>query len=503
MRVKNAKRNVIYGITTYVFLMILTFVNRKIFINILGEDMSGLQGVLINLLSFLNLVESGVGMAIMFSLYTPFAKNDKEQIKAILKLYSKIYKVCGIILLVLGLILSNYLGIFVKKQISSDYAQLCFILYIIDTTLTYFFSYKTCILYASQNGYLISLWDFVFKFVRYTVQILALIFFKSFVVFIAIQIVTNIFYLTAINLTVNKRFSWLKHTKESEVKDKDSIVKNIKALFIHKIGSFVVFSTDNILIAYFLNLRTAALFTNYNMILSFCSNFTGKIFDGLNPSIGNLLAENDKEKSFMVFKRIFFFNFWLSSFICIALYNTIDIFVVLWLGEKFVIDRLVLIVLLINLFISTMRMSVDRFKESGGLYYADRYAPFFEVTINLVFSIILVKRMGLAGVFIGTLISNLSVVFWVKPKIVFNQVFNKSFFEYLSHYLKYLALAFVPFLLTRSMYNMVNFNNSVLSFLINCIANVLIINLTYVVMFYKNNEFLYYKNLIIKRIKRN
>jgi len=114
-----------------------------------------------------------------------------------------------------------------------------------------------------------------------------------------------------------------------------------------------------------------------------------------------------------------------------------------------------------------------------------------------------VKKMGLAGVFIGTLISNLSVVFWVKPKIVFNQVFNKSFFEYLSHYLKYLAFAFVPFLLTRGMYNIVNFNNGVLSFLMNCIANVLIINLTYVVMFYKNNEFLYYKNLIIKRIKRN
>jgi O-antigen/teichoic acid export membrane protein len=503
MRVKHAKRNVIYGITTYVFLMVLTFVNRKIFINLLGEDMAGLQGLLLNILSFLNLVESGVGMAIMFSLYKPFAEDDRPQIKGILGLYSKIYRVSGSVLLIVGLLLSNYLGIFVKNQISLDYVQLCFIFYVIDTSMTYFFSYKTCLLYASQNGYVISLWDFVFKFLRYTVQIAVLFIFKSFLVFIIVQLITNLMYFITINLIVNKKFSWIREEKPGEVRGKENIIKNIKALFIHKIGSFVVFSTDNILISYFLNLRTVALFTNYNMILSFCSNFTNKIFDGINASIGNLLAEKNNEKSYEVFKRIFFFNFWMSSFICIALYNTIDSFIVIWLGEKFIIDRTVLTVLLINLYITTMRMSVDRFKESGGLYYADRYAPFFEVTINLVFSIILVKKIGLAGVFIGTLISNLSVVFWIKPKIVFNNVFNKSFMEYLTRYLKYLAMAVIPFVITRGMYMVVNFNHSILSFLLNVLANVLIINITYVVLFHKNSEFRYYKEMILKRIKKS
>jgi O-antigen/teichoic acid export membrane protein len=502
MRVKKAKKNVVYGIITYVFLMILTFVSRKVFINVLGQDMAGLQGVLLNILSFLNLVESGVGMAIMFSLYKPFAEDDRGQIKSILTLYSRIYKFCGIVLLILGIILSNYLGIFVKGQLDLDYVKICFLLYIIDTTITYFFSYKTCVLYASQNGYIISLWDFNFKAIRYVVQILVLFVYKSFFVFILIQLVTNIFYLITINYIINKKFPWISKVKATSIEGKDNIIRNIKALFIHKIGSFVVFSTDNLLISYFLDLKTAGLFVNYNMILSFCSNFTNKIFDGINASIGNLLAEKNSEKAYEVFKKIFFFNFWLSSFICIALYNTVDSFVALWLGEEFILDNTVVIVLLLNLYITTMRMSVDRFKESGGLYYADRYAPFFEVIINLIFSIILVKKIGLAGVFIGTLISNLSVIFWVKPKIVFNQVFNKSFLQYLSDYLKYLFFGIIAFLVTRTVYYFISFNNGISGFLLNCILNVILVNGTYLIIFHKSEEFLYYKNMILKKLGR-
>ncbi|WP_142413387.1 lipopolysaccharide biosynthesis protein [Hathewaya massiliensis] len=501
MRVKHSRKNVIYGIVTYTLLMVLTFVNRKVFINILGQDMAGLQGLLQGVLNFLNLIESGVGMAIMFSLYKPFKEGDKVQIKSIVTLYSKIYRVCGTILFFSGIILSNFLYIFVKEQIDIRYVKVCFIIYIIDTTLTYYFSYKTCLLYASENGYLISFWDFIFKFLRGAIQIGILYIYKSFIVFILIQVVTNIGYLIIINYIVDKKFNWLKTTKTEEVKEKGNIIRNIKALFIHKIGSFVVFSTDNILIPYFFNFKTATMFTNYNLVIGFCQSFINKIFDGIAASIGNMLAEGNKKKSFEVFKKLFFFNFWISSFVGISLYNAIDKFIELWLGKGFILDRKVLIVLLINFYITTMRMCVDKFKESAGLYYEDRYAPIFEIIINLVFSIILAEKMGLVGIFLGTLISNLSVVFWIKPKIVFNNVFNKGLIEYLKYYIVYLFYAVVPFILTRFACNNLNVHNKLLNFLLNCILNVIIINLTYVILFYRNKEFKYYKDLLMKKVR--
>lgn len=502
-RVKNAKKNVIYGMATYILLMLVTFLNRKVFLALLGDDVAGFQGLLQNILSFLNLIESGVGMAIMFSLYKPFAEDDKVQIKSAVTLYSKIYKVCGSILIIAGIILTGFLHIFVKEQIPMVYAKICFLLYIADTSLTYFFSYKTCLLYASENGYIISFWDFILKFIRSVVQIIMLYIYKSFIIFIVIQILTNIGYLIVINYSTNKRFPWYKDIKADKVKGKKDIIKNIKALFIHKIGGFVVFSTDNLLISYFLNFKVVALYTNYNMIIAFCQNFINKIFEGIAASIGNLLTEENKEKSFSVFKKLFFFNFWIASFVGICLYNAIDQVIELWLGNRFLLDKSVLIVLLLNFYITAMRLCVDKFKESAGLYYEDRYAPIAESIINLVFSIILLKKFGLIGVFIGTLISNLSVIFWVKPKIVFNKVFNKSLSEYLIHYLKYMCYAVVPFTLTRITCRHVHVSNKFFDFLLNCILSVIIINFSYAIMFYKKEEFQYYKTLLMKRLKRS
>lgn len=502
MRLKYAKRNVIYGTITYVVLMLLTFINRRIFINMLGQDMAGLQGLLQNVLSFLNLVESGVGMAIMFSLYKPFAEDDRVQIKSTVNLYSKIYKVSGTIVLIAGIVLSGALGIFVKNQIPIDYVRICFILYVIDTTLTYYFSYKTCMLYASQKGYIISICDFAFKAVRGIVQIFMLFIFKSFLLYIAIQILTNVGYLITINYMVKKKFPWFKETEVSEVQEKNNIIKNIKALFIHKVGAFVVFGTDNMLISYYLNLKIVAMYTNYQMVISFCQNFINKIFEGLTASIGNLLTEGDSEKSFGIFKKLMFVNFWISSMATISLYNAFDKFVTIWIGKEYILDNMVVVVLLANFYITTMRMCIDKFKESGGLYYEDRYAPIFEVIINLVFSIMLVKKFGLVGVFVGTLISNLSVVFWVKPKVVFNKVFKRSLSQYIVRYIGYLGIGFIPFLLTRIIGSFINVENIIFSFLIEVVLNVVVINLTYLVIFYRSEEFLYYKGLVIKKLKR-
>jgi len=147
-------------------------------------------------------------------------------------------------------------------------------------------------------------------------------------------------------------------------------------------------------------------------------------------------------------------------------------------------------------------MCIDKFKESGGLYYEDRYAPIFEVIINLVFSIMLVKKVGLVGVFVGTLISNLSVVFWVKPKVVFNKVFKRSLSQYIVRYIGYLGIGVIPFLLTRIIGSFINVKNIIFSFLIEVVLNVVVINLTYLIIFCRSEEFLYYKGLVIKKLKR-
>ena len=195
-------------------------------------------------------------------------------------------------------------------------------------------------------------------------------------------------------------------------------------------------------------------------------------------------------------------NFWIVSFITISLYNTITQFMRIWLGENQQLDNFTVSVVLINLYFQLMRSSVEQFKEGSGNYHQDRYVAFIEAFINLTFSIILVKKIGIAGVFLGTFISNISVVFWIKPRITYKYVFKTPLKNYFYMYFKYLFIAVIPLIITIILTANIKESNSILNFLINCLINIVIINTFYLIIFRKSEEFKYFKDLIYNNILR-
>ena len=147
-----------------------------------------------------------------------------------------------------------------------------------------------------------------------------------------------------------------------------------------------------------------------------------------------------------------------------------------------------------------MRGSVEQFQNGSGNFYQDRYAPLIEGIINLTLSIFLVGKIGLVGVFIGTLISNFTVIFWTKPYVVYKYVFDRKLFEYFKMYFKYLLIAMVPLVITSLITNYVKNNFTIGYFIINCLINILIINIIYLIIFFKSDEFKYYKDILKKII---
>ncbi|MGO4276165.1 hypothetical protein AB4Z22_41125, partial [Paenibacillus sp. TAF58] len=186
----------------------------------------------------------------------------------------------------------------------------------------------------------------------------------------------------------------------------------------------------------------------YSMILGAAQGLISSSLSGVSASVGNLLVEGDKGSAYRVHKRLFFLSFWLVSFATISLLNTIKQFVLLWLGDSQVLDPLTIILLVVNFYFFLMRGSAERFKEGGGIYVQDRYAPLVEAAINLSTSIVFVHLIGLPGVLLGTLLSNVTVIFWVKPKMVYKYIFKVSLVEYFKMYTKYLLIGFIPLTIT-------------------------------------------------------
>src|SRR5574344_861644 len=104
-RVKNTINNTIWAFVGQGIGIIVSFISRIFFLRILGGEYLGLNGLFTNILTVLSLAELGVGTAITYSLYKPLREKSNDEISKLMSLYGKVYKIIGIIILLLGIAL--------------------------------------------------------------------------------------------------------------------------------------------------------------------------------------------------------------------------------------------------------------------------------------------------------------------------------------------------------------------------------------------------------------
>ena len=244
------------------------------------------------------------------------------------------------------------------------------------------------------------------------------------------------------------------------------------------------------------------LYSNYYMIINAIQTLFSQALVALTPSVGNLLVKENKNKTFEVFKRIRFMNFWIATFTSVCILNMMQQFITIWIGEKYLLADVVLIVLVFNFFQKMMRNSYQTFKEAAGIYYEDRYVPLFESIINIVASIILVKIIGLPGIFLGTIISGFVLWFYSYPKYVYKKLFDRSYKDYLKETLGYIILFIVISYLTYYINNIDLVNNIYFEFIKNILIAIIVPNILMLLVFIKNDNFKYYIQLIKTKINK-
>ncbi len=189
MRTAKSIRNVSVMFLTQILTLALAFVNRTIFIQSLGKEYLGLNGLFANILNALSLAEMGIGTAIVYTLYKPIAENDTEQIKSLLAFYKKCYLGVGIFFITVGCALIPFLPNLINGetsiQVNIIQVYLCFLL---NSAITYFFAHKRIIIDETQNKYLTNAIDFAGKTIISIIQIFILIQFKNYMAYLYAQI---------------------------------------------------------------------------------------------------------------------------------------------------------------------------------------------------------------------------------------------------------------------------------------------------------------------------
>ncbi|MCR8925003.1 hypothetical protein NLI92_000254 [Priestia megaterium] len=500
MRTTNSIKNISIGILSALIITVLGFISRKIFLDNLGTEYLGINGLLTSVLSMIALIEAGIGSSIVYHLYKPLADNDKSKIIAFIQLYKKAYRVLAVLIFVLSILLYPFLNKLMEESdtISSNILTAAYFLFVLKNMVSYLNAYKVSLINADQKQYILTRINIGFQLFTTLAKIIVLIYMANFIIYLIVELATFLVQTIFNGWVVEKRYSYIK-TKEKysiSVEEKKSLVKNVKALFLHNIGTFCVFGTDNILIASFVSVVTVGLYSNYTMIISQLSSLLSPILDGIGASIGNLIAKESKDKSYSVFRAIYLINFWIYSVSVIFLYILLEPFLNWWLGHGYLLDSLTFIIVLFNFYITGMRASILTFKIKGGIFVQDQYVPLIEAIVNLGASLILVQYMGLAGIFIGTAISTLSIVFWNAPRLVYKYVFQIPVWSYFTRYFLYIGLTLLTCFITVSLCDLLVEGNNFLSLILKGIICLIAPNTIYFLIFYKSEEFRYINQVI-------
>lgn len=499
MRTKNAIKNISISVFSQVIIILLGFISRRVFIDSLGAEYLGVNGLLTNVLSMMVLIEGGIGVSITYNLYKPLAENNQKKITALVQLYKKVYTILAFIVLAISIILYPFMGKMMKGGHSIININLVYFIFVAKNMVSYLTAYKWALINADQKGYVLARANLAFQVVTTVAKTVILILTSNYILYLLIELGIYTVQVLWNGAIVNKRYPYIKSKEKYEIDEytKENINKNVKAMFLHNIGGYCVYGTDNILISSFVNVATVGLYSNYSMIVDQLTGLVSPILNGIGAGVGNLIATEDSNKTYSIFKVTYLVNFWVYSFCVIFLFNLLEPFITLWLNnENLLLDRVTFIFILINLYLNGLRSSIGIFKSKAGLFSQDKYIPVIEGIINLVSSIILARKFGLVGIFIGTTISTVAIQLWNQPRIVYKHVFSTPVIEYFKKYIFYAVLTILTGVLTTNICNLVDINLPWISLIIKGIICVLIPNIIYILVFYKTEEFIYLWNTI-------
>lgn len=458
MRTKNSIKNIFTSLISLFILITLNFILSKVFIEQLGIEKNGLKVVLINIMSILSISELGISGAINYNLYKPILDKDYKKISIIMTLYKKCYRIIGIIILILSLSIAYFIpNIISNSTLTHEYIVYAFIMYSINTVITYFLSYARNLFYGFQHLYITNIIDFIFRSIRIILQIFLLYKYKSYYLFILVNIIFDFITNFIVFSVCKRRYSKVNFNEKDKNKEiVKNVAKDVKSLSAIQVTYAMVNFTDTIIISKFEGIIETGLFANYKIIYNQLVNIINSIYNSLGASIGNLIAENNKEKIEKSLYNIEYLTFFLAMFCFTGLITFTQQFITIWLGKKYLLSTSVVLLLSINLYFLIQRQCSIYFLRTGGYHKKMVIPTIIEAILNLILSISLVFKYGIVGVLVGTVIS--CFFGFICNSIILYKEFNLKYKKYILKQILFLIISIISVIVIKMISSIFNFS---------------------------------------------
>lgn len=431
----NARVNLIF----YFLTLALSFFSRKIFLDTLGADFVGLTGTLQNLLGFLNLAELGIGSAIGYVLYKPLFDHDETKINEIISVFGYLYRWIGKIILIAGCILAFFLPlIFPNTEFDLGLIFFAYFSFLASSLIGYFANYKQTLLGADQKNYVVTTYFQTATIIKTIIQMALAYYTGNYYLWVIVELSFGIIYSFILNWKINQVYPWLKsEVSQGRIlfKKYPEVMKYTKQLFVHQIANFVQFQLSPFFVYAFTSLQIVTYYGNYTLVIDKLSLLMNSFLNSTSAGIGNLIAEGNRKKIIEVFWELTSIRFWFAGLIVIPIFYLMDSFIIIWLGEQYVLSRITLYLILFNIFIRLTQGTIGQFLYGYGLF-RDVWSSIIQTIIFIIVAIIGGYYRSLNGIIFANCFSLIVILCGWKPYYLYKKGFDASLLQYWIKWLK-------------------------------------------------------------------
>ena len=503
-RVQAAKKNILFGYVGQIVTMVMAFVLRTFCIRYISEQILGVDSTFVEVLSFLNMAELGIGTALNFSLYKPVAEGDTEKIKSYMQMYRRAYYYIAGVVGIVGLILAPFLKYLVKNPgVPEKDLVLFYLIFLFNTVSSYFVAYKYSLVNAEQKNYIQTNIIAITKIVTSVFQIIVVAITKNYYFYLITDAVIQLIQKIFVSRYLDNMYPYLKEKNiEKLAKEDEEIVwTKTKALVFHKVGDVFRLQTDTLIISSLSEVGAAlvAVVRNYNMIIVAVSSFVNIIFNSVISSFGNLIATEDRDKQYSMFKVYRFFATWVYGFSCVGFMLLLTPLVEMWTkiskGDKWtdfwILPALAVFLILTDYYFKGERIVLSNYKTAAGVFEQDKYLALIQGIVNLILSIWLVQtKLGISGIYVGTVVSGI-IANITKPVIIYKACFDKSAVSYFIDSFKYIASMAVVMGICYFIRQLVMPEPTILGFAAMVVIITVVFNGVYFLLYGRSEEFRY------------
>jgi O-antigen/teichoic acid export membrane protein len=376
-------------------------------------------------------------------------------------------------------------------------------LFLANSAVSYFFIYRKSLIIANQQEYIINVIQNVCKFIVAAVQIACFILLRDFYVYLLIQIGATIAQNLFISYICKRKFPHLSESAEPLPKEeRRGIFKDVRALMAHKISNSITLGTESIFISSFVGIVAVGLYSNYLLVVTTIYATIKQIVQSLTASIGNLNATASVAKQELVYKSVNFMSFWLYGMTGACMYALFNTLITVWIGEENLFAKYLVAIIAVNFYAHGITNTYYTFRTTYGLFVQGQLRPIFSAVIHIISSLVLAQFIGMAGIFIGTFISYTAIYVWFDPLVVHRHVFKKSPFPF---YLRS-AVYFLTFVgsayLVSQVSGLISISNPWLELICKGLICFALVNVIFLVLFFKTKEFKYIYGNVMSLLKR-